>query len=276
MAIVTISDELGASGLEIGQGLAGELGYRCIDQELISEGAQRYGLLEAKLSHLGESKPSLFERFTTQTRHYILVTQATLLDLAAGDNVVLMGRGGQWLLRGIPHVLRVRVAAPFEVRTRRLAAKMPGGLVAGSPPPRAVTDSARRDDASKAGRMRYLYDVDIKDPALYDVVVNTTYFSVPAAISLLTHLLRGPAFAVTAAGRKLVADRALGAAVEVAIARRAPSRAVGLTVRAADGLVTIEGPVDAEEIEPIVRGVAGVKGVTVLPVAPPPIPPFVA
>jgi cytidylate kinase len=275
MAIVTISDELGASGLEIGQGLAGGLGYRCIDQELISEGAQRYGLLEAKLSHLGESKPSLFERFTAETRHYILVTQATLLDLAAGDNVVLMGRGGQWLLRGIPHVLRVRVVAPFEVRTRRLAAKMPG-VVAGSPPPRAVTDSARRDDASKAGRMRYLYDVDIKDPALYDVVVNTAYFGVPAAISLLIQLLRAPAFAVTEAGRKLVSDRALAAAVEVAIARRAPSRAVGLTVRAADGLVTIEGPVDAEEIEPIVRAVAGVRGVTVRPVAAPPIPPFVA
>ena len=39
--------------------------------------------------------------------------QTSLLDIAETDNAVLMGRSGQWLLRGIPHVLRVRVIAPF-------------------------------------------------------------------------------------------------------------------------------------------------------------------
>jgi cytidylate kinase len=275
MAIVTISDELGAYGPEIGQGLAKQLGYRYVDQELISAAAQRYGLLEAKLSHFGESKPSLFERFDAETRHYVLVTQATLFELAAGDNVIIMGRGGQWLLRGIAHALRVRVAAPFETRTRRLAAQLPGA-VPGGPPPREVADSARRIDGGKAGRMRYLYDVDIKDPKLYDVVLNTAHMDVPIAVDILAGLLRGPAFAPTEAGRQLVADRALAAHVEVALARHAPSWATGVTVRAAAGFVTVEGPVDAEEIEPVVRGVSGVHGVTVRLIEAPPIPPFVA
>jgi hypothetical protein len=30
----------------------------------------------------------------------------------------------------------------------------------------------RRDDGQKAGRMRYLFDVDLHDPALYDVMIN--------------------------------------------------------------------------------------------------------
>src|SRR6266436_6406032 len=128
MAIVTISHEIGAGGPEIGQQLAERLGCRYVDHELISNAATRYGLLEEKLSHLDESKPSLFERFDAETRRYITVIQTALYDLAEQDNVVLMGRGGQWLLRGIPHVLRVRVMAPFDVRVKRLT-KMLAGVV---------------------------------------------------------------------------------------------------------------------------------------------------
>src|ERR1700758_2215656 len=123
MAIVTISHEMGAGGPEIGAALAQRLGYRCVDQELISEAAHRYGLLEEKLSSLDESKPSLFERFDAETRRYITVLQTALYEFAEKDRVVLMGRAGQWLLRGIPHVLRVRVMAPFDLRVKRLGKK---------------------------------------------------------------------------------------------------------------------------------------------------------
>src|SRR5262245_66586326 len=105
MAIITISHEMGAGGPEIGMSLAKRLGYRYVDQELIQDAVRRYGLAEEKLSHLDESKPTLFERFDAETRHYITILQTTLLEFAEGDNAVLMGRGGQWLLRGIPHVL---------------------------------------------------------------------------------------------------------------------------------------------------------------------------
>src|SRR5216117_2664208 len=107
MAIITISHEMGAGGPEIGMSLAKRLGYRYVDQELIQDAVRRYGLAEEKLSHLDESKPTLFERFDTETRHYITILQTSLLDIAETDNAVLMGRSGQWLLRGIGAV-RVR------------------------------------------------------------------------------------------------------------------------------------------------------------------------
>src|SRR5712691_4273026 len=119
MAIITVSHQMGAGGPEIGMALGQRLGYRYIDHELILDAVRRYGLAEEKLSHLDESKPTLFERFDAETRHYITILQTTLLEFAEGDNAILMGRGGQWLLRGIPHVLRVRVIAPFEQRVRQ-------------------------------------------------------------------------------------------------------------------------------------------------------------
>src|SRR2546425_9543454 len=68
MAIITISHEMGAGGPEIGMALAQRLGYRYVDQELLQDAVRRYGLAEEKLSHLDESKPSLFERFDAETR----------------------------------------------------------------------------------------------------------------------------------------------------------------------------------------------------------------
>src|SRR5438552_3710480 len=176
MAIIVISHEMGAGGPEIGQLLAQKLGYRYVDQELIQDAAHRYGLLEEKLSHLDESKPSLFERFDAETRRYITVIQTALYEFAEQDNVILVGRGGQWLLRGIPHVIRLRVMAPFELRVKRLAKKL-SGQMGEQTNQRTVIDMVRRDDMEKVGRMRYLYEVDVRDAALYDIVLNTEKLS---------------------------------------------------------------------------------------------------
>ena len=45
--------------------------------------------------------------------------QTTLLELAELDRIV-HGGGGQWLLRGVPQVLRMRVIAPFDIRVKHL------------------------------------------------------------------------------------------------------------------------------------------------------------
>jgi len=153
MAIITMSHQMGAGGAEIGMGLAQRLGYHYVDQELLQDAVRRYGLIEEKLSHLDESKPTLFERFDAETRDYITILQTTLLEFAESDNVVLMGRGGIWLLRGIPHVLRVRVIAPFEHRVRQWI-KRTAEVSGETPNQRAAADLLRRDDSEKSGRMR--------------------------------------------------------------------------------------------------------------------------
>jgi hypothetical protein len=71
MAIVTISHEMGAGGPEIGQQLAERLDYRYIDHELISDAAQRYGLLEDKLAHLDETKPSFSSASTRSSSSHL-------------------------------------------------------------------------------------------------------------------------------------------------------------------------------------------------------------
>jgi cytidylate kinase len=274
MAVITISHEMGGGGPEIGQGVAQRLGYRYVDQEVIYDAAQRYGLLEEKLTHLDESKPSIFERLDTETHRYITAIQSTLLEYAEQDNVILMGRSGQWLLRGIPHVLRVRVKAPFEVRVKRALAKL-AGQMGESVNVRSVTDMVRRDDAEKSSRFRYLYEVDINDPALYELIVNTEKLSVETAVELVAAAARRPEFAATEAGLQIVADRALAARVQVALATDPDTRKYRITVEAEGGVVTLEATGAMEQAVEVARRVEGVRDVRTRQVEIPPIPPFV-
>lgn len=275
MAIVTISHQMGSNGPDVGMTVAQRLSYRYVDQELIQDAVRRYGLIEEKLSHLDESKPTLFERFDAETRHYITILQTTLLEFADGGDVVLMGRGGQWLLRGIPHVLRVRVIAPFEHRVKqwiRRTAEMTGE----TPNQRAAADFVRRDDTEKRGRMRYLYEVDIDDPALYDLIVSTEKLPQDAVVEMVERTARHPSLATTDAGRQIVAARTLASRVQVALAMHPDTRRYRITVEAQGGVVTLEGTAALEQAVQVARDVPGVRDVRTRQVEIPPIPPFVA
>jgi cytidylate kinase len=276
MAIVTISHEMGSGGAELGMALASYLSYRHVDHEVILDRARTYGLAEARLAHLEEDKPSLFERFDTETRRYIMVIQTVLYELAAEDGVVLIGRGGQWLLRGIPHVLRVRVIAPFELRVQRLTETL---SARGSErvSPRTAAQMVRRDDGQKTGRMRYLYDVELHDPGLYDVTINLGVLSQGVAVSLLADLVRCPEFAPSEAGRQLVADRALTSRVEVALATYPETRNHRIRIDAKHGLVTLEltSAVDPDVVTTVARDIWGVREVKIRQVDVPPVPPFI-
>ncbi|MFQ5830222.1 MAG: cytidylate kinase family protein [Candidatus Methylomirabilia bacterium] len=275
MAIIAISHAMGAGGPEIGTALAQRLGYRHVDQELISETATRYGLLEEKLAHLDESRPSLFERFDVETRRYITAIQTALYEFAEGDNVILVGRGGQWLLRGVPHALRIRVMAPFELRVKRMLKKMSEQMGEGANI-RTITDMVRRDDTERSARMRYLYEVELGNLALYDLVVNTEKLSPEAAAEVISATVRSPELATTEAGRQLVADRALASRVQVALAAHPQARKYRVIVEARQGVVTLEGTSALEQATEVARGVPGVIDVKAQPVEIPPIPPFVA
>ena len=272
MAIVTISSELGSGGPEIGMAVARAVGYRFIDREVIAEAASRYGLAEKKLAGLDERKPSLFQRFDTETRHYMLGTQAALCEFAAADDVVLIGRGGQWLLREIPHVLKVRVTAPFELRVKRLAARQ-GRDRAKSALPRSLVEMVRADDAGRAGRTRYLYNIDIDDASLYDVVINTTTIANEVAVALLVAGLEQPDLATTDVGRRLVQDRILAAKVEVTLAAHPKTRKMAISVEASDGAVILESTAELGDAVAIARGVPGVRHVVPRRRETPPPPP---
>jgi cytidylate kinase len=209
MPLVTLSHALGAGGPEIGQKLAERLNLHYIDQELISQAALRYGLLEQKFSNLDEAKPSL--------------------------------------------VLRVRVMAPFDLRVKHLGRRL--AVQTGEHTnPRMVHDMARRDDTEKAGRMRYLYEVNVRDPALYDLVINTEKLPIDTAVEIIAGALQRPDMATTPASQQMIADRALASRVQLALATHPEARRYRITVEAKTGGVALAGTGAMDEAADVARG----------------------
>ena len=273
MPVVTIAHETGAGGPEIGRALAERLGCRFVDREMLAQAALKYGVVEDRLTQLDETKPSLFERFDVETRHYVTVLQAALFDEAELDNVVINSRGGQVLLRGIGHALRTRIIAPFDRRVKRM---MKTGQMGEAVDQRTTADMVRRADREKSGRMRYLYDVDWGDPALYDLVINTETLTCDAAVELIAGLVRRPELAATEASRQTLANRALATRVRAALAAHPGTRKYRINVESDRGIILLEGTAVLDQAAEIARGVPGVQDVKGQLLEVPPIPPFVA
>jgi cytidylate kinase len=273
MGIVTISHDMGSGGSVLGTALAERLGYRYVDQAMISHAAREYGVGANRLAHFAEAKPSFLERFDVETRHYITVLESAVLDVAEGDDAIIMGRSGQVLLRSIRHVLRVFVMAPFDLRVQRVAER----LAALSPvDTRVVADLVRRTDQEKSGRMRYLFDVDRREPNLYDLVVNTEKVPVAAAVDAVAGLARRTEAASTEASRQAVRHLACAARVRVALAAHPGTRKLSITVEADHGVVRLQGTTALDEAARIAGSVSGVERVETRFLDLPRVPPFAA
>jgi cytidylate kinase len=82
--------------------------------------------------------------------------EATIQEMAARDDVVLVGLASTIILTGMPHTLRARVTAPEGRRAERVAQAQ--DLV-----PTAALDRVRQSDRERASRVRFPYHADLDD-----------------------------------------------------------------------------------------------------------------
>ena len=120
MSVITVSRELGSQGIEIAQAVANRFNYQCVDKEKIGIALADCGLPQIEIEKLDEKKPSFWDSWTIDRNKFFHHLQMMIYEYAQKNNVVIVGRGGQILLKDLPGVLHVRVFAPFDVRIRRI------------------------------------------------------------------------------------------------------------------------------------------------------------
>lgn len=167
MAILTISREFGSGGREVGRAVANKLGYEYLNKERILKELGAFGKKwEEWGKGLDEHAPSMWERYDYSFKGFGSQVRSILLEYAAKDNVILMERGGNFLLKGIPHSFRIRVVAPLEQRLERIMI-------------REVLDYdtalwlTEQTDHHRSRFIAALYGKQWDDPTEFDAVFNT-------------------------------------------------------------------------------------------------------
>jgi len=167
MAVLTISREFGSGGREVGRGVVSELGYVYLNRHLFFQEVATQGKEWEKWGKgFDEHAPSVWEKYDWSFRGFGALARSILLEYAARDNAVLMERGGNFLLKDVPHVLRIRVIAPIDARIDRVMIRESVDY-----------DTARwlieRTDHERSQFIRALFGKDWGDPEGFDVIFNT-------------------------------------------------------------------------------------------------------
>jgi hypothetical protein len=175
--------------------------------------------------------------------------------------VVYHGLAGHFLLKGVPHVLRVRVIADMEFRIK--AAMNRGHLSRGD-----AIQFIKSIDDKRTRWTKFLYHVDWKDPALYDLVINLDQIGLPGACDIVCDTVSLDEFKTTSEWQKTMGDLTLSTEVRAVIAANVSSKNIAdaqIDIKADKGFVTILGIVDssrdADKIEKIVRSIPGVEDI---------------
>ncbi len=109
---------------------------------------------------------------------YLDLVTSVILECAAQGQAMIVGRGGQMILRGRPGVLHVQVIARFETRVYNVIQRE--GVKW-----REAAYRVRRADEQRAGYLRRFYNVDWLDSSLYDLVINTDHIPIDGAAEII-------------------------------------------------------------------------------------------
>jgi len=259
MAIITISRELGSLGTDIAQAVAKALRYDYLDKEGFNKALGEHGFSEIKLEKYDEKKPPLWDVFSSDRDRFLLFMKMVIYNFAQKGNVVIVGRGGQVLLRDLPGTLSVRIEAPMEVRLARVSEAMKCER-------KQAEHIINNSDHDRNGFHKFFFNIDWDKSDIYDLVLNTKILTVDSCVDILRTAVKSKEV-----GNRLQEAKAellnlsLSQTVEAQILYEEEVPIQYLEVSAKEGVVILRGAVTtmqiAERCEEVARKVEGVKDV---------------
>ena len=256
MSVITVSRQLGSRGVEIAQEVASRFNYQYVDKEKIGIALADCGLPKIEIEKLDEKKPSFWDSWTMDRNKFFHHIKMIIYGFAQKNDVVIVGRGAQVLLKDLPGVLHVRVFAPFDLRIRRIMERQ--GVNE-----KQAFRLLRRSDEDSAGFIQTFFKVDWEDPSLYDLAINTQNISVDTAVMVILEAIQSPEIkeGENKTERRL-ADLILYQKVESTLMGLLGMGFTYINIYVEEGVITLDGTVaSGTDIANCERAVAGIEGV---------------
>jgi cytidylate kinase len=186
--LITISRQYGAGGSEVARRVAGALGWRVVDNELVEEVAARAGLPRKDVEEREERLPSFAERLARtlatstpelfaspgpggtvpklQEADLVRITETVVAEVAAKGRVVMVGRAAPAVLAQEENSLHVKLVAPRGYRLQAAAERLGVDL-------QKAAEILDETDAMRERYLRQFYRRNWNDPVNYHMILNT-------------------------------------------------------------------------------------------------------
>ena len=274
MAIITISRGCCSRGQIIARKVAERLGYTCQDREILVDASNLFDVSEKKLLKSLHDAPSILERLKGGKQKYLKMIQSVLLVHATEDNLVYSGHAGHLLLPDVQHLLKVRINVDLEERVCFLQdhEKLTR---------QKALDFIRSEDHQRENWTRYLYNADLNDPSLYDMVLHIGHLTLDDMVELISWTVQQKSFETTEHSQQTIEDYAVKAQAELALQDICESevtvnegfvaiRVLGLRIKKTEFITPkLQSHLDLtyrdelqQEIKEVINEIPGVKGIT--------------
>ena len=207
MSVITIARQFGAGGKTLGSIVANRLGYTLVDEEIVELIAQEANIssewvdsvaretgsetfLTRMLLTFGPSRKGYAQIATDSDpgyfdgNLYIALLHKIIPRIAEQDNVVIIGRGGQYILADDPNTYHFLLIADLEYRIKF----MMDHYDLDRKQAQVVVD---KHSKRRLNLYRYFSRTDYDQPAHYHIVFNMNKVTLENAVQSVCQLVEG-------------------------------------------------------------------------------------
>lgn len=197
MAVITISKEFGTDAGQVAAITAQKLGYEYIGKKLAAEIAKDLNLSESEVETFKQTSQSriirLMDRYTCtlvqkvvdrehgclDDANYFESTKKLVEKLYDAGNVIILGWGGQCILRGKPGTLHVRLIKDEDLKIEKIMQDYDLNRL-------AAKKLIEREEKDSSAYVKHYFNEDWNDEQLYDLIIDMGKKSVEQAADMIS------------------------------------------------------------------------------------------
>lgn len=196
MAVITISKEFGTESEKVASQAAQRLGYEYIGKQLIAEIARELRISKSEAEVFRKTAQSRILRFVDRftcsivqkvvdrehgcldDKNYYETTKKLVENVYEAGDAIILGWGGQCILRGKPNTLHVRLVKDAETKIKEVMQNKNLNHD-------AAMALIKKDEGDLREYIKHYFNEDWNAAHLYDLIIDMERNSVEKAVDLI-------------------------------------------------------------------------------------------
>ncbi len=197
MPVITISRQFGAGGKTLTDQLADRLGYEVASEEIIDKLAQSTKLSADSIRSFEVEENGKFQvtpptgfirrifnpsKNFMDDQQYVKLLYRLIPQVADRGNIIILGRGAQFILQDRKDVVHILLLADEADRVKFLQAQY-------DLTPDEARQAVIKQDKRRSKLMKLFNSADYNQPVHYDLVLNMSKLNLDCAVDLICPLI---------------------------------------------------------------------------------------